>query len=608
MMDGRKTMFEGKPILVYDIECSSLDINEAKAKWFGAYSYMDEQYHLIPWKNNERDIKELITRHKILVGFNNKEFDNPIILNNINQEDIFNYKVLIDILEISAPKVGKKYGKYRKNRLVQMGIKLKSFTLKNIIEKLKLDENGTKGDIDYNIFQKDEWTTEEITEIKIYLKQDIELTKKLFEWYEVQYNPLKKFLPKKDQDNFLYLKSSLSVLAYNIICNKAGLPVEYGEAPEVKTKSYAGGHHIEPRRDLVVGNIIEVDFTSAYPHAIMMGNLHSFTKEDEEGWTGDGYYNIQGKYNNKEQGKVELALKDIFLERLKAKKAGQKEKDKSYKIIINSLYGCIGNPVFKSIYNRNSASDCTSIVRTWMKKLAHTLEINGFICIYGFTDSIFVEIPSRAKKEEMLFIIEHFIDEAQKHLSFPMDTFKMGIEEELKMFWFVAKNCYLFVTNKNEVKYKSTLLNTNTPKAVMKLFEEYMKPIIIEELNIPFTKKELEEKIKLMIEMEPELAAQEYKVGELSDYKVESSLHYQISKRYGVGRHFLIPNKANIGVGLSKSTKKKRGIRHCTIEEFKSKNLKVNDIELKHLITHLKPFYERNEKKDERDNYRQTLL
>lgn len=601
--------FDGKSIMVYDVETDSLNTETAKIKWFGAYSYLHGQYYLMPYKGNEKDVKKLIKEHKVLVGFNNKEFDNPIIDNNINEDGLLDYKVFIDLLEISAPKGGKEYGKFRKNRLAQMGIKLKNFTLKNIIEILKLDKDiGTKGDIDYTIFQKDEWTPLEMAEIKKYLQQDIDLTKLLFEWYEEQFAPLKKFLPQKDQDNFLYLKSSLSVLAYNIICNKAGLKPEFAEKGEHKSKSYAGGHHLEPRWDLVRGNIIEIDFTSAYPHAIMMANLHSLVGPDEKGWNGDGYYNIEGKYSTKEQGKIELALKDIFLERIKAKKAGDKAKNLSYKIIINSHYGTSGNPIFKAIYNRKTASDCTSMVRTWIKKLAKILEVSGFTCLYGFTDSIFILVPPELTKNHLMNIVDMFMKEAKSHVPFPMETFKMEVEEEIKMIWFVAKNCYLFVTNKNEVKYKSTLLNTNTPAAVMKLFEQYMKPIILEKLDIPFTKKELETQLRLILEKDHILAAQEYKVTQLSEYKVQTSLHYQISKKYGVGRHFLIPNNANIGVGLSKSTKKKIGIRHCTIEEFKKNNLSVKDIELKHLLSHLKPFYERNEVKNEDKDKQITLL
>jgi len=85
-------------------------------------------------------------------------------------------------------------------------------------------------------------------------------------------------------------------------------------------------------------------------------------------------------------------------------------------------------------------------------------------------------------------------------------------------------------------------------------------------------------------------------------------MQYQISEKYGEGRHFLIPNKKNIGIGKQKTTKKKIGIRHCTMEEFKEKGLTINDISLKHLLSHLKPFYLRNESKTEEDNSQQKSL
>jgi DNA polymerase elongation subunit (family B) len=260
------------------------------------------------------------------------------------------------------------------------------------------------------------------------------------------------------------------------------------------------------------------------------------------------------------------------------------------------------------VYNRNTASDTTSMARTILKKISQTLEVNGFKILSGFTDNVYVLVPPHLNKKQLMFVVDTFMKEVRSYLPFSMDTFKMELDAEIKMIWFVAKNCYLYVTQKNEVIYKSTLLNTNTPKAVMKLFEEYMKPIIIERLDIPFTKKELEEQIKLILEKEPELAAQEYKVSELSEYKVTSSLHYQISKKYGSGRHFLIPNKKLVGVGLSKSTKKKVGFRQCTVEEFKNNNLTVDDIDLTHLLSHLKSFYKRNEKKEEDEKEKQTEL
>jgi len=349
---------------IIDIETDSLDTTKAKLKWFGMYSYIDDEYYLLPCTEEDK-IKQLLQRHRVFVGFNNKEFDNPIIKNNGYNID---YKVLVDLLEMSGQKSNSEYGKNFKNKLIQMGIDIKSFSLKNIIEVLKLDDIN-KGDIDYKIFQKDKWSKKETIEIKKYLKQDLILTKKLFEWYEEQYEPLKKFLPSKLQRNFKHLTSSLSSLSYQIICNKAGLKLEWGERE--LGKSFPGAHHIEPRWDRVKGNIVNIDFTSAYPHALMMGNLYSPSKK---GWNGKPYFNIEGTYNNKKFGKIEAALNDILLERLKAKKKGDKIKSQAYKIIINSLYGLTGNAIFKSLYNPTTAADCTHIVRTWLKKLAKTLE------------------------------------------------------------------------------------------------------------------------------------------------------------------------------------------------------------------------------------------
>jgi hypothetical protein len=590
-----------RDVLIYDIETDSLDTQTAKIKFFGAYSFIDDEYYLL--KGTEvKEIKELLERHRVLVSFNGKAFDNPILINN-GYELENKYKVFIDLYEISAQKGSGDFGHYNKNKLIQMGIDIKTFTLKNIINILKLDEDS-KGDIDYKIFQKDEWSKEELKEIKVYLKQDIIITKKLFEWYEEQFKPLKPMLSTKSQRNYKHIVSSLSTIAYEIICNKAGLKVEWAEKETGAIRqSFDGAHHINPLREKIRGNIVNIDFTSAYPHALMMGNLFS---KSEEGWKGDDYFNIKGIYNNKEQGKIEKALKEILLERLKAKKSGDTVKSKAYKIIINSLYGLTGNPVFKSLYNPITAADCTSMIRTCLKKLAKTLEENGYEVLYGFTDNVIVKIPeelfilnnNKNNEEKLLYLIKKFIEEVKSHVPFPMDSFNLEVETKMKFIWFVAKNCYLYVNSNDEVKYKSTLLNTNTPKVIMNVFEKYMKPKIIKDLDINFTEEELIKQIKLELKENLLLAAEEHKVIDYNEYKSETSLQYQISKQYGSGTHYLIPNIVSIGVGKQKGTRKIKPIRYCSIEEFKSKNLSIEDISLKKLMECLKPFLKYSIKRD----------
>jgi len=72
-----------------------------------------------------------------------------------------------------------------------------------------------------------------------------------------------------------------------------------------------------------------------------------------------------------------------------------------------------------------------------------------------------------------------------------------------------------------------------------------------------------------------ELASMRKEVGEYEQYAVKSpnSLPGQISRKYGSGIHFLIPNLKNIGVGKGKS--------FCTIKEFKEHKMTIDDIDLK---------------------------
>ena len=572
-----------KNTLIIDIETNSKDSNTADLKYFGAYSYDENKYYMLDYTKKD-EIKEIINSHKYIIGFNNISFDQPIIERYLN-EGIFQYKIILDLFQVLAPRGNDDYNKFNKNRLVSMGYILKDYKLKTIIKSLELDEEN-KGDIDYSILKKDKWSEEEIKIIQTYLKQDLVITKKLYEWYEQQFKPLKHFLNKEDQEKLKHLKLSMPSLAYHIICNKAGLKVDWEENRPKELKSYSGGHHIEARWSLVKGDIIEIDFASAYPHAMMMCNLYS---PDKTGWNGNNYFNVKGTYNDKELGKVESAINDIFLERLKAKKNKDKAKNLSYKLIINAAYGLTGNYKFKSLYNPVTAGDCTSIVRTWMKKLAKTLEENGFVCLYGFTDSIFLKIPEQSSKEEMMMIVDNFIEDVKKNVPFPLKTFKLDIEVEIKLMWFVSKNCYLFVTKDDEVKYTQTLLNKNVPKVVMNVFEDYIKPKIISELDVNFLKKDIIQHIKKYLENDLTLAGEEYNVSDVKEYKVKSSLQYQIAKKYGEGRIILIPNLRNVGIGKDKS--------YCSIEEFKARKLKIDDIDLNKTLKWLESFISSNQSK-----------
>lgn len=804
-------------VLIYDIETDSLDTDTANLKWFGCYSYKTKEYKMLPFERIN-EIKALLRNHKVLVGFNNAEFDNIILMN--NDDDIsFDYKTVIDLYKVSDLRLG------------IMGIKPPNKKLKTIVEFLKLDEEG-KGDIDYSIFQKDEWSNDEIKEIKKYLKQDVEITKKLFDWFCKQFKPLKKYFSKKDADKFVHVKTSTASLAYRTICSIAK------EKPTFRDKGehvdIAGGHHIINRVDKIAGHICSVDIVSAYPHAFLMGNLLSPKKG---GWDGGDYYNLGGEYEDKEYGKKERALRMIFNERLKAKKDKDKIKNQAYKIVINcfsedtevltvkglkplkecnvgelvysinqktekveikpithmyeqeykgdmvhfkdrnkdlmvtpnhdmlvkpsnnpkgsirkikaqhvntgrypdskpiegnrsisidmkqfsnsydcglpdyvwdydyrvlkclhdglydgdgdkgkyryttaskklrddmiklnlhlghrcsykqekrngkkywrvyrthsgkylksskyivknptnkiiccsvadnstimagrngnlqwtgqSFYGAVGNSVFEKVYDPVAAGDCTSMVRTWMKKMAAVLEQNGFQVIYGFTDSVMVKIPKGLTKEHLMVVVNSYVDNViKKSVPFPQETYGFEIDKEMKFLWVITKNKYLWVNMDDTIGYRDTLFDTNTPKIVMKLFNEYITPKILKEMDVNFTEFELKNQLELLLKDNVHLAGKQYSVRSVECYDSKTSLHYQISEAYGEGKHFLIPNLARVGIGKAKGTLKRAPLRYCTYDEYKEYNLTPKDIDVSKLLEHLKPFYEGTEGDD----------
>lgn len=580
-------MFElkGKNILIVDIETDSLDVKSAKLKWFGAYSFLEDKYYEISCNDKKGKITSLLQRHKNIITFNGNEFDIPIIERNLK---IKMYQNKIDLLTIS------------RQRLPTMGVKVKDYSLRTIAKELKLNES--KGSIDYTILQKDNWSSEEENTIREYLKQDIKTTKELFEYFNDIFQSTVEMLSKEDVDRLIHIKASPASLSYRAILNNAGIKYEFGDNDKQEERqTYEGAHHIEPRENSVKGNIISIDFASMYPHMVIMCNLLS---PKENGWSGNDFIKLQGKYNNINQGKIEQSLNQILLDRLEAKKNKNKPKNMGFKVLINAFYGTLGNNCFKTTYNPTSAGDCTRLARTILKRLAKTLDEYGFKVLYGFTDSVIVLIPEESNKEELIFICNKYIKEVLSKVPFPKETFKLEIDKEMKFIKFFAKNCYLYVTQDNKIENTSTLLNKNTPQIVMKVFKEYITPKIIRTLDCDFTEQELKAQLLEVLKDNPEQAGEEFSVKPLSEYKVKSSLEYQISEKYGPGKYILIPNLAGIGVGKAKGTKKRKGLRYCTYKEFLDSNLTIEDIDINRLVSYIKPFY----KKEIKEIEKQTSL
>lgn len=546
---------------VIDVETDSTDRSKAKLKFLFAKD-LDKNENICFDYTQKKEIKDFIKSQNILIGFNLKGYDNQV-LENFGCD--LKYKVIVDLYEALAPRGDNGFGSSNKDRLhdINPSLQLKNYKLKTFIETLGLDTEG-KGEIDYKIFEKDEWTKEELEEIKKYGFQDIELEYKLFDWYRNIFSPLESYLNKKDVEKFKHLTCTSGVLAYKVLCNLSGSKEEYND-PEVsrelkrQSERIEGGHHIHARWEKVRGKIICRDFVSHYPTTLIQ-------------------YNLLDK-------KLENAILKVLSERLKAKKEGNKSLALALKVPNNSFYGILGNPTFKNIYNPQSAKDCTRIGRELLKRYAKTLDVSGFVSLYGFTDSVYVGLQ-KLNEEDLDLVTKHFIESEKSKSPNPLDSFSLGIDGRYKFMWFIdlKDNNYLCVTDNNEVKIKGGLFDINTPKCIEILFEEYIKPKIVKDLDVNFTEEELLEQLSLILNKNPELAGEDYSVKELKEYNSKTSLQYQIADKYGQGRHSLIPNTAGIGIGRA-------DLKYCTIEEFKENKLSVGDISISRMMKYLKPFY-----------------
>ena len=588
----------GDDVLIFDIETDGLNIETANMKWFGAFSFKDNNYYFYTYDELEA-IQRLINDHKVVCGFNSNEFDIPICENNgfnSNEFDIpicennglnFDYKIRIDLLKVLF---NHKYRRSNRENIIKVGGKilknlLPNHKLKTIAETLKL--SVMKGDIDYNIFKQSHWTKMEIQEILKYLYADVKITKEIFEYFYKEFLPMKEFMSLDDQRKYNWYRTSVGSYTYKVICHQAGIKEEYGE--QGKRKQYEGGYVSTPANESFRGPIYCLDYNSAYPHAFMMGNLYSHDCKccsDTEKWTGNEMFPVEGKYCTQTMGKIERVIKKFYKMRLDYKK-DKDVREYTIKIIVNTMYGISGSEIFKNLFSLNTASDCTLMARQMIKHARNVFEKHGYELIYTDTDSVYL-LDTFDDKDRMLQVRQIIVDDIKKNVPFPQETFGMGIDEEIKAMWFFRdednkfkKKNYIYITNDDKIKIKGLpIIKSNCSKLAIKVVN-ILKPQIIKNTDIKFSRKYIDDLIHKLLQEDITLIANFYKVKSLDQYKNESSIQAQISKAFGPGPHWLVPNKQVGKVGKQK--------KYCLPEEALKLNLYDLDLD-KTMDTELSPF------------------
>jgi len=601
-----------KDILILDIETySEADINQefdkyvetAKVKWIGFYSYNSEKYHEIEVLGNENLVIEFIRAHKFIITFNGDDFDIPILKNNNLWPE--GYKISGDLKKILSSNIlwGKKRGEL-------MGYKYKKDKLK-IMSKV-MGTPVEKGDIDYMIFKKDIYSDDEKTEIKKYLRIDIELTKFLFDKVYNFWLPFSNFISEKNRDKYCWITSSIASVVYKTACNIMNWPETYGEKGE-KTKG--GGRTIEPRVE-EAWDVWYLDVTSLYPHIYAMFSLLcEVNAETEKAWHGNQFFKVEGYYDISKPHKLALDMMQKLKTRLKLKKEDPTNGlIYAYKIYLNTFYGTNRSKVFENLYTPNSGKDCCYLGRQINRIMETMMDNMGYTTIAGDTDSVFVQyrdgIKTYDEVKESLKMIVAFIN---TNVPFPQETFNIDIEKKIDYIMYVKeegkkakKKNYAYVYSKKDgskhlIVMGLPIIKTNSTKLGPLILEKHIKPRMIKELRGKFEKSWMEKLIKEELEKDLGLMLIEYKSSAYTSYKFlgRSCLTAQISKHYlneKSGIISLIKNKRIGRVGGA--------FKYCTLEE--SKDLDISDLDLKKVYNELSPFVngglEYNPKKITRNN------
>ncbi|MEM4588260.1 MAG: DNA-directed DNA polymerase [Nanopusillaceae archaeon] len=280
----------------------------------------------------------------------------------------------------------------------------------------------------------------DFSDIIKYNRRDIELTYKLYKYFEPILLELSKITGQSLYEtslstygtlveNYLIKKSR----EFNEIVPNRPKPEEINERSK---KTYTGAFVLEPEPGFYK-NIAVFDFRSLYPSIIIVYNISPDTINCEHEECRQNLIEIEtseGKskvwFCKNRRGYIPTILDEIFRERAKLKKKlkelspSSKEykaidaKQYALKILMNSMYGYLGFPASRW-YCINCAAAITAYGREFIKKTIEYLEKKNFRVIYGDTDSIFAILNSK----EDLKIIEEINSILPKPMELEIENF-----------------------------------------------------------------------------------------------------------------------------------------------------------------------------------------
>ncbi len=157
------------------------------------------------------------------------------------------------------------------------------------------------------------------------------------------------------------------------------------------------GGYVMTSKPGIYDYIIVCDFKSLYPSIIRTFNIDPFTFV-EDGKGKDLIKAPNGACFRKEEGILSGMLERLWAARDEIKKQNDSMGSYAIKVVMNSMFGVMANPVFR-FHSIEMANAITHFAQHFIKLTSKKIEEKGYEVIYGDTDSVFINLNVKNKEE-----------------------------------------------------------------------------------------------------------------------------------------------------------------------------------------------------------------
>ncbi|NQV09339.1 DNA polymerase II [Candidatus Woesearchaeota archaeon] len=286
--------------------------------------------------------------------------------------------------------------------------------------------------------------------------------------------------------------------------------VAYSSKQNVR-KRITGGY-VMTSKPGIYKYVIVCDFKSLYPSIIKTFNIDPlmFVPVQKKGT--DNIIAPNGAQFKRENGILPTIIHRLWKQRDNAKKENNEQASYAIKILMNSFFGVLANPMCR-FYSFDMANSITTFAQFFTKSTAELVKKKGYDVIYGDTDSVFInlDVDSYEKAEKIGLEIQDYINKYYKKEikeKYRLNNFlDLEFEKVYKNFLmpFVrggtsgAKKRYVGIREFKEANKLETKMEFTGMEFVRRDWTELSKQFQLKLINLIFSEQPIEKYVKEFI-------------------------------------------------------------------------------------------------------------